>query len=102
MENKSLCTSTFLDPRVKMTFLRSGMKNKIQKCTLEALKQCQMEVRGDSVDDISTGYALSSSTVDQDTEALQRLFQVCLMNLLLLRQTDGLFKTKEWKKCHSV
>jgi hypothetical protein len=76
MENKSL--STFLYPRFKVTFLRSDMKNKIKECALEALKQCQMEVRGDSLD-ISTGYASSSSTEDQDTTGFTMTFS-SLMN----------------------
>jgi hypothetical protein len=74
MENKSLCLSTSLHPRIKMIFLRSDMKNKIKECALEALEQCQMEVRVDSLDDISTGYALSSSTEDQDTTGFTMTF----------------------------
>jgi hypothetical protein len=73
-ENKSLCLFTFLDPRLKTTFLRSDMKNKIKECAFEALEQCQMEVRGDSLDDISTGYASSNSTEDQDATGFTMTF----------------------------
>jgi hypothetical protein len=57
----------FFDPKFKMTFLRRDMKNKIKECALEALEPCQMEVREDSLDDISAGYTSSSSTEHQDT-----------------------------------
>jgi hypothetical protein len=98
--NKSLCLSTFLDARFKMTFLRSDMRNKIKQYALEALKQCQMEVRGNSLDDISTGYASFNSTEDQETISFTMTFSSSLDELASAKmdsvQNEG---TEETSPC---
>jgi hypothetical protein len=78
------------------------MKNKIKKCALEALEQCQMEVRGDFLGGISTGYASSNSTEDQDTIGFTMTFSSLFDELASAKidsvQNEG---TEEMSPCVS-
>jgi hypothetical protein len=85
-----------------MKFLRSDMKNKVKECALEALEQCQMEVRRDSLNDISTGHTSSSSTEDQDTSRFTMAFS-SLFDELASAKTDSVQNkgTEEMSPCVS-